>query len=614
MDIKQNSTMIIALAIAVVVVMSVMVPVISNVMESDDSGSGSSETLPTETKTYTNVGDAYLQEPDGQEHVITVDVKSDHIQFTFDGEVLLEKPIGLTDEWVVPLYYRSNYDFPEKLDAINIIWGMTDVNWFTDYALTIGDCHIYNSNGNITYDTGEYTLLGDINGEDGNWLTITTNYNGNPNSINIVKHTVHDPMPQEMNNVQLYLSNQGDYAYAKNPIIKEDTLVGVDGYTCYRTASGTTLTEDYSLKVHGRDTLSEISQRSLYSDGTYKKDGSSHYLGARYDVYATPYENAIKLEKIIISGTYDPLVPYNIITVDTFIVPTEVTVEPREYPMNGYWTLANEEDFDIYVSETENDEVLLYTESPETATDPFYTSMITPSVSPIIPLAIGEKFYAYATLDDGEAEIEIMGMTDDGNVLWYAYTYEVHISGDKMTFEAEINGNSQEVELSGLYAHISTEGDYRAYLSAFTGKVSYSAILYSPYDGNTEGGIDVIAVADGSKMLWSVGDVYEGNTGSEWKSETAKITYLRENGMNTGVKLEGSFQNGDTLNTEIRYGSVDTQTSSGVQRYTLFSVGTSGGNGGESGSLSPTLIAILSVIPIMVLVGLTMMVIRSMKA
>lgn len=611
MDIKQNSTMIIALAIAVVVVMSVMVPVISDVMESDDSGSGSSEPLPTETKTYTNVGDAYLQEPDGQEHVITVDVKSDHVQFTFDGEVLLEKPIGLTDEWVVPLYYRSDYNIPEKLDAINIIWGMTDVNWFTYHALMIGDCHTYNSNGDMTYDTGEYTLPEDINGEGGNWLTITTNYNGNPNSIYIVKHTVRDPMPGT-DEAQLYLSNQGEYAYAKNPIIKEDTLVGVDGYTCYRTASGTTLTENYSLKVHGWDTLSEISQNSLYSEGNYKKDGSSHYLGAIYDIYATPYENAIKLEKIIISSPFDPLVPYNIITVDTFIVPTEVTVEPKEYPMNGYWALANGEEFDIYVSETENNEVLLYTESPETATDPFYTSMIIPSISPIIPLAIGEKFYAYAALDDGEAEIDIMGVTDDGKRLYNAYTYEVHISGSKMTFETEIDGDLQEIELSGLYAHISTEGDYRAYLSAFTGKISYSAILYSPYNTNTDVGMDVVAVADGSKILWSDGGVYDSDTGSEWKSESAKITYLRENGMNTGIKLEGSFQNGDTLNTEIRYGSVDTQSGSDVQAYTLFSVGTSGGSGG-SGGLSPTLVTVLSIIPIMVLVGLVLMAVRSMK-
>lgn len=56
MDIKQNSTMIIALAIAIVVVMSVMVPVISDTMDNADSSNGGGivpRYIPTQATTIT---------------------------------------------------------------------------------------------------------------------------------------------------------------------------------------------------------------------------------------------------------------------------------------------------------------------------------------------------------------------------------------------------------------------------------------------------------------------------------------------------------------------------------------------------------------------------------
>ena len=105
MDIKQNSTMIIALAIAVVVVMSVMVPIISDTMDNAGSGGGGSN------NSYVNEGSMYMKSKNSmandEVHFLSFINTGSKIEFRIDGDIYTEKNITGTDFWNYPIIIQS---------------------------------------------------------------------------------------------------------------------------------------------------------------------------------------------------------------------------------------------------------------------------------------------------------------------------------------------------------------------------------------------------------------------------------------------------------------------------------------------------------------------------
>lgn len=566
MDIKQNSTMIIALAIAVVVVMSVMVPVISDTMDNAGSGNGSSE-----AKTYTNMGSVYLEElKDNSAYTIRITSDGSSVTITKDSTTLLTKTIG-NEDWTVPIgivdWKNDQYqDQMKTLDVLsyNAESDVVDLT-FLDYDISYIDDSDYSSYTNMN--GGKYIEIV-VNGTD---ATLTV-YNSD--------NTVFDGFNSTMTAV---ISDSGEYVLAESPIVAKNTEIITYMLNPYPSI-GVGAYKKFVSKASDPQSIQYIpTQIPMELEGMTVMDARLDNMA--YTLDTAEYEVAYRLNKMTIdtewSGSGYSQTYTNDIT--SFIVPVTVTVSEEtggDYRNDtGDYNTYYEKMEDSFIATVELDEepkvyigddgISCYSGIPFTGKG-FKMGVTTNS---------GTMYFKYGTGRYSNVQYEAEEDT--------MYLYRQDISN----------------QASDLLWRVTSEGDY-----VFSETDDGSADIYLKEDSEV---YLMGAIGDGYD-LYIIGTPKENKVYvSEGNARSGEYTEIGSAVFNfDGYLLESVTLTDEGNEIEITFsGSEVGMLYGGIVPVSV----STGSGGGGSGSLSPTLVAILSVIPIMVLVGLTMMVIRSMK-
>lgn len=275
-------------------------------------------------------------------------------------------------------------------------------------------------------------------------------------------------------------------------------------------------------------------------------------------------------------------------------------------PVNGYWTFANESTEKTIMCRTLNDNIIIYDEtcvSDETVL-PYYTAT---NMSTFVPVMIGETFAV------------VIDSTSKGNEGYdadmfiymasgFATTSDIDINGTEITFydSRQIEGDAQT--LTGLIAYLSPEGDYTSSTDSF--KKDGDAQIWTAILGGNSAPVTIGGTADSPEFL--------GNEIPPFITPR----YTTDSGMITGVEFVAEEGEEDPHTPivshviqpitpargteEILYScEYPMYTSDGYEPTTfIFSVIPIESGSGGSGSVSPTLVAIVTAIPIVVLAGL----------
>lgn len=599
METKQFVTVAVALIVGVILIGSVVTPIISDTLDTGSSENSTKSVKSADAKTFTNEGIAYFDVPkDTTEHTLIVSYTGSAMQFIFDGTTLFEKELGDT-EWMVPLiqWINSNTDYH---DTYYLVWGLTETNEETQWSLQVAYAHYSNDWPYDDLDLSYYAFPEEINGQNGKFLEFTINYNGVMGAGYAENYTEYGGLDvSDLNDIQWYMSSQGDTVYAQNPVIMESTVVGMCGYTCYKVVNGSSIRDEYYLAVWGESNIPSLTQdrNDMSSKGFYKRNGQgSMSVYGYYDVIdAIPYEGAYRLEKVEATCRGDSF-GKDPIVIDMFMVPTVVTVESSDVPVNGYWKMAGDDEFDLYASYNDGYFTISFDDAGESVV---YSTLLGLSTK-FIPVFIGTDFMGIMdnTLFDVEYPmIRVIGDFEDGSVL----TSYVHISGNTVSFDID-DGESTHFEFDGLIATIYSEGDYRAYTNPTDAKILYSAIGYDSYGDTDEYYLN--ANFNGTSATWAIGGHYHYDSFFELNPQSVTAEYVKEGKMTTGMSVSGTFNGGGSINETIPFGLVD-EYSDEESIYAIgFAIGQDNNSGGGSADIPDSLATMVSAIPLIMTIGL----------
>lgn len=566
MDIKQNSTMIIALAIAVVVVMSVMVPVISDTMDNAGSGSGGGSSAPT----YTNTGSVYLEElKDNSAYTIRITSDGSSVTITKDSTTLLTKTIG-NEDWTVPIGITDWVEHQDQMKTLLVLAytaksDAVDLN-FLDYNISYIDDSDYSSYANML--GGKYFEI-IVNGTD---ATLTVY-----NSDNTVSDGFNGPMTA-------IISDSGEYVLAESPIVAKNTEIIT--YQCNPyTSIGVGAYKKFVSKASDPQSIQFIpTQTQIELEGMT-------VVGARldnmaYNLDTAEYEVAYRLNKMTIdtewSGSGYSQTYTNDIT--SFIVPVTVTVSEE----TGGDYRNDTGDYNTYYEKMESS--FIATVELDGGDPKVYIGDNEVACSSGIPFT-GKGFK--------------IGVTTNSGTLYFQYGTgrysDVQYEADEDTMYLYRQDISNQA--SDLLWRVTSEGDY-----VFSETDDGSAEIYLTEDSEV---YLMGAIGDGYEF-YIIGTPKENKVYiSEVNARSGEYTEIGSAVFNFDEYLLESVtltDEGDEI--EITFsGSEDGILYGGIVPVSV----STGSGGGGSGGLSPTLVTVLSIIPIMVLVGLVLMAVRSMK-
>ena len=275
-------------------------------------------------------------------------------------------------------------------------------------------------------------------------------------------------------------------------------------------------------------------------------------------------------------------------------------------PVNGYWTFANESTEKTIMCRTLNDNVVIYDGdwvSDETLL-PYYTAT---NMSTFVPVMIGETFAVVIDSSSKGNEGYSANMFVYG-ASGFATASEIEIDGTQITFYDSRLIEGSATTLTGLIAYLSPEGDYTSATDSF--KKNGDAQIWTAVLGGNSAPVTISGTADNPEFL--------GNEIPPYVTPR----YTTDSGMITGVEFVAEAEEEDphtpivshviqpitpTRNAEeILYScEYPMYTSDGSEPTTfIFSVIPIDSGSGGNGSVSPTLVAIVTAIPIVVLAGL----------
>lgn len=286
---------------------------------------------------------------------------------------------------------------------------------------------------------------------------------------------------------------------------------------------------------------------------------------------------------------------------------SETSVSPSDSPpANGYWTFANESTEKTIMCRTLNDNVVIYDGnwvSDETLL-PYYTAA---DISTFVPVMIGEEFAVVidSTSKGNEgygADMFVYGANG------FATASEIDINGTQITFYDSRLIEGSATTLTGLIAYLSPEGDYTSATDSFK-KDGDAQIWTSIFKGNSAP-VTIGGTADNPEFM--------GNEIPPFISPR----YVTDSGMITGVEFVAEEGEEDPPTPIVSHmiqpvtparGAEEILYSCEYPMYTsdgyeptafIFSVIPIDSGSGGNGSVSPTLVAIVTAIPIVVLAGL----------
>ena len=617
MDIKHNATMIIAMAVAVVVVSGVMVPVVSDATNNSGSGGGGS----SDSQIYTNTGDYYyrvIQANDDFSIKILNDTNNVVIsKYDTAESVIYTIPKGDTG-WTIPVCLFGDGSGFQPADLV----------WYAD-SFDVGNTDVYLENGAIG--VGEYITMDAVGTN-----IIFTLYDDT--------HTQIDTWNEDTYGI---IFDDGEWVYADKPIVASNSQILLTSYEAHtkqvEIVDGTsqTVTASYDYRFTASGTYSIWQQHdgdTLPGEGGMwwsAEPGDSLPLDTlTYSMSVSDTSNGMKLDGITVIGEYAENGATATVT-DTFtkfVVPK--TVNTGGETQAGWLTKDMPSDqITISCREIETGKMAVYYNQWDYYADyndypePIYVQDMTEN--PILVLAIGETWAAY--IDTLPSNLEDSYQGEQGKIRFggggYVFTFSLKINPNGTASyrnNAEIEGNT--ITKSDLIAYISPEGNLVPYYNENAPKSStlYSYLSYANKTETANMGLNVIAM-DGyeNPTVNAEGFRYE----NDLEEYTVTASYTTSGRYVTGMNVTATYQSDSTEYSFPFTGQTppepydmvwppDNEGNTGVYSV-AFSVVESGmeetSGGGGSGSLSPTLVTVLSIIPIMVLVGLVLMAVRSMK-
>lgn len=610
LEIKQFTMLAVGLIVGVLLITGVVAPVIVNV--TGDSG----DVQPTNVSydDYTNTGDVYLMEPDGTEHQIIVRYADSKMYFVFDGETFLEKALG-SESWDIPLVWYKTITYPtESFDVFSWNADKQALNWhYTDYSVT------------------------DIPDTDGICFSITTNYNDDRDAVLLYSYWRGEPYDDNYTAIR-YISPNGDYVFTKNPVVYNNSTIGIYSYFEYENFVLSGMTGILTMEISGVATFSKW-QEEIDEHYPHVSCGCSFHItdGFGYDlesftvtVHSHDVGEANQLDDLtfnitlgLVEGDGVSTIEYEY-KVEWFVVPTTATYVPD----NGFWKMADNSVTDIYTDYMGNNIYGVFTEDPQNGGSPFITGSISGNESFILPILIGESFIGYIEwipgTPDWNAEIHFYGIGIQEEYFGFALTgtNHVHIEGGTISFTS---WDDDEYSSDGLLAYISPDGEYTSFTEPTNAELSYIGFMggysYSSYDyvaGDMAGvDINVIGVMSGTDLSYISGR-FSGSIsvdGSEdnWDAIEYALTTSntlcqidKSNGMLTGLTISTQDK---SFSIPIGYSNDETSTddlyeSVGGDVFAVGLIGSNSGGGGSGSAVSPTLSTLLSVIPLLMIVGL----------
>lgn len=274
-------------------------------------------------------------------------------------------------------------------------------------------------------------------------------------------------------------------------------------------------------------------------------------------------------------------------------------------PVNGYWTFANKSTEKTIMCRTLNDNIVIYDgdwTSDETLL-PYYTAT---DISTFIPVMIGETFAV--VIDSSSKGNEGYG----ANMFVYgasgfATASEIEMNGTQITFYDSRLIEGSATTLTGLIAYLSPEGDYTSATDSFK-KNGDAQIWTAIVNGN--GPAVIGGTADSPEFLGGM------------SSAPFAPRYTTDSGKITGVEIVEEAGEEDPHVPIVSHAIQPITPARGAEEvlatfefpmYTsdgheptefMFSVTPIDSGSGGNGSVSPTLVAIVTAIPIVVLAGL----------
>lgn len=274
-------------------------------------------------------------------------------------------------------------------------------------------------------------------------------------------------------------------------------------------------------------------------------------------------------------------------------------------PVNGYWTFANESTEKTIMCRTLNDNVVIYDGdwvNNETLL-PYYTAT---DISTFIPVMIGEDFAVVIDSSSNGKEGYSANMFVYG-ASGFATTSQIEMNGTQITFYDSRLIEGSATTLTGLIAYLSPEGDYTSVTDSF--KKNGDAQIWTAVLSGSSAPVTIGGTADSPEFMG--------------KMSSAPITpmYTTDSDMITGVKFVAEEEENPPApivssviqpispvrgEEEVLYSCEFPMYVSDGEEPTafIFSVIPIDSGSGGSGSVSPTLVAIVTAIPIVVLAGL----------
>ena len=621
MDIKQNSTMIIALAIAVVVVMSVMVPIISDTMDNAGSGNGGGGS----NNSYVNEGSMYMKSKNSmandEVHFLSFVNTGSKIEFRMDGDVYTEKNITGTDFWNYPILIMESgtttnngsevstytlFSFERSLEGTPVI----SANRFSSHQ-GVDERWIVWDAKQIAFDFTDTEIE-----------IVEFQFHASGMSVLVNTESEGQDVPYDM-----FLMTDGDWVVAENPVVDPNQKIYSFGER-RGTSNGIT----YSAYTYG------YGQASYFTDFYYDaeigygidpSDEESEIHGyvqndVNINVELTDTDYGVRLGTMNYKGDWytgpdeDPLFSTDE-SFNTYIVPKVVKVT-GETQAGWLTSQLPSEPITITCKEIETGKMAVYYNydySYNAENTPIYVQDMTEN--PILVLAIGDKWACYVSSLPSNYDDPYY---HDTGLIHGVSTYSTWLGIDTngtIAYKNSIEMEGQTYTRDGLIAYISPNGDMKPYYNENVPKSSEVYTYMSSITMNETVDISLGAILRNGyadPTVFAGGDYYDGSV----HEVDVSAEYIIDGDYITGLKVTAGLPSGTEVNTislANQTPPISPEEGDMPQGTFAFSVVPSGteetSGGGGSGSLSPTLVTVLSIIPIMVLVGLVLMAVRSMK-
>ena len=607
--------MIIAMAIAVVITTGVMVPIISDTLDNAGSGNGGGSS----DNSYVNEGSMYMKSKNSmasdEVHFLSFINTGSKIEFRIDGDIYTEKNITGTDFWNYPIFIMESgtttnngseistyalFSFERSLDSTPVI----SANRFSSQTSGDEKWIVWDAN-QIAFDLTDTEIE-----------IVEFQFHANGMSVLVNTESEGQDVPYDM-----FLMTDGDWVVAENPVVDPNQKIYSFGER-RGTSNGIT----YSAYTYG------YGQASYFTDFYYDaeigygidpSDEESEIRGyvqndVNINVELTDTDYGVRLGTENYKGDWytgpdeDPLFSTDE-SFNTYIVPK--VIKARGETQAGWLTSQlPSEPITISCKEIETGKMAVYYNydySYNAENTPIYVQDMTEN--PILVLAIGDEWACYVSSLPSDYDDPYH---HDTGLIHGVSTYSTWLGIDTngtIAYKNSIEIEGQTYTRDGLIAYISPNGDMKPYYNENVPKSSELYTYMESYITSETASTFMGAVLRGgyaSPTVYAGGDYYDGS----YQEISVTAEYIIDGDYITGLKVTAGLPSGTEVNTISLANQTppitpnDGDMPHGTFAFSVVPSGTEETSGGGSGggSISSSLKAMISAVPIIVMAGLVL--------